>query len=178
MNFQILLVAVLLSASISAAAKEKDSSDNKIRTWNATSEFHSVTVSDNVNIILAEDAGNMISVQGKARQVDAVHFEIKNGVLYVSSNRIPFKNKAVVYIPVRLLNRLTIKGGSEVHSMGYLQSAHLHIEVDGPCKMSVKNTGPITIAHDQDWELDYLKSKGEIIKAGNKSGNSRSYNSK
>ncbi len=171
MNIQMLLVAVMLSTSVGAAAKGKDSTDNKIRTWNAVNEFHSVTVSDNVNIILAEDAGNTISIQGKAKQVDAVRFEIKNGVLHVSSSRTPFKNKAVVYIPVRLLNRLTIKGASEVHSMGYLRSAHLHIELDGPCKMSVKNTGPITITHDQEWELEYLKSKGDIIKGGNRSGN-------
>lgn len=164
MNIQILLVAVLLSTSVGAAATERDSSDNKVRTWAATGAFHSVTVSDNVNIILAEDPGSTLSIQGKAKQVDAVRFEIKNGVLHVSSSRIPFKNKAVVYIPVRLLNRLTIKGASEVHSMGYLRSAHLHIEVDGPCKMSVKNTGPITIDHDQEWEMEYLKSKGEIIK--------------
>lgn len=164
MNIQIVLVAIMLSTSLSAAATHKDSADNKIRTWQATQEFHSVTVSDNVNIILAENLSTTISIQGKEKLVNAIKLEVKNGVLHVSSNRSPLKNKAVVYIPVRLLNSLTVNGASEVYSMGHLQSANLHIKLDGPVKMSVKSTGTITIDHEQEWEITYMKSKGSVIK--------------
>jgi hypothetical protein len=167
MNIQSLLIAVLLSTSVSVAAADKNPAGNKVRTWQATTPFHSVTVSDNVNIILAEDSSSTISIQGKAKLVDAIQLEIKDGVLHISSRRVPFTNKAVVYIPVRLLNRLTVNGASEVQTMGYLQSSHLHIKLDGPGKVSVKNTGAITIDYNQDWDLDYLKNKGATIKRSN-----------
>ena len=162
MNIQSVLVAVLLSVSLSTAAANRDTVDNKIRTWNAKHEYHSVVVSNNINIILAEDSSSLISIQGKSRLVDAVDLFVRDGVLHISSSRTPFINKTVVYIPVRMLSRLTVKGASQVYSMGHLKSEHLRIDVEGPCSVHVKNTGAITIGHEQEWEVEYLKRKGAV----------------
>ena len=154
-----LMIVAFVTTMASALANDGGLSDYKIRNWTATQEFKSISVSGDVSIVLMEETSSVLSVQGKQKFVDAVKMEIKNGVLHVSGKRGPWKNKTVVYIPVQHLKLLTVKGNSEVVSMGLLNSPSLHVRIEGSCTVSVKNRGLVTVDNDDYHTFSFDKNE-------------------
>jgi hypothetical protein len=151
-----MLIAVAF-AGVAVKANEGTIPDYKVRNWTATQKFRSIEVSGDISVVLIEDNASVVSVQGKTKMVDMAKIEVKDGVLHVYGKRGPWRNRTVVYIPVQQLSRITVKGASEIASMGVLNSDHLHIRIEGTCKVSVKNKGLVTVDNDDDYEVSYEK---------------------
>lgn len=163
-----LMIVAFVATMASAFANDGGLSDYKVRNWTATQEFKSISVSGDVSIVLMEENSSVLSVQGKQKFVDAVKMEVKNGVLHISGKRGPWKNKTAVYIPVQNLKLLTVKGNSEVVSMGLLNSKSLHVRIEGTCKVSVKNRGLVTVDNDDYHTFSYDKNeKIKVLTGGN-----------
>ena len=162
MNKQLLLLAVCIIAAISAGASGRN--DTKIRNWQMPATFTSITVSNNIDIILAESGSQQISIEGRSRFVDAVKLEVVDGELRISGCKSGMCGKVRLYIPVSQLQKLTVRGTSEVNTMGILNSPRLLVNIEGHCLVNVKTKGKVVIKNEYGYEIDYVKNNQIAIK--------------
>ena len=98
--------------------------------------YHSVYVSDDIELVLVEDIASTISIQGVEKYVDNVSLEVRNGELRITSKNDYNKNKVVIYVPVQKLTKLTVVGNSTISSMGVLDTRKLNLRVEGLCTIA------------------------------------------
>jgi hypothetical protein len=158
MKKQMLLVLMGLLAMYGGRAHEKDSTGKE---WHhvVTEAFHSMVVYDDIDVILVEDASSTISIQGRTKCAAAVKAEVKDGQLVLSACHHPLRGRLLVQVTVQQLRTLTVRGASEIYSMGMLNSPRLDVHIEGACRVHVKNRGRVYVAHDAAHEPEYVKTR-------------------
>lgn len=142
-----------------------DSIQNTIRLRTVNAHFSKIVIRDDVNVVLIEDPSGEISMEGQAKWSEFLRFEVINGVLDVSCKK-KGKKKLTVFIPVQKLEEIIVKGRSKVGSIGILNSARLHVRIEGDCLVNVVNWGTITVDNDPDHEFEYIKKQRIDIPGG------------
>jgi hypothetical protein len=160
MKKQLVLIVMIavLSYFNAAAAPVKPTKDNTVQVV-VTASFNRIVVCNNVNVVLVEETSQHFSIKGKSKWCEAVKLEVKAGVLTVSSSRTASMKQATVYIPVQQLEGITVKGYSDVESQGTLHCGKLNIHIEGECRVSVLNNGPVTVSKGPLHEFDYEVKK-------------------
>lgn len=144
---------------VNAGVTGNDSADDGTRQWTAAATFNKIVINDGVNMVLTEDASQTISIAGKTKFTAAVKLEIKDGVLHISCSKGSASKRVLVYVPVQQLQRITVKGDSEITTFGILQSANIHVRIEGDCYVDIVTRGHITVDHDNKHGFDYIKKE-------------------
>lgn len=125
--------------------------------------FSKLVIRDDVKIVLIEDASGQISVEGNMKQASMLRFEVKNGVLDVSSVR-SGKKRLTLFIPVQKLKEVVVKGNSKVSTIGVLNSPTIKVLIEGDCMVNIVAWGKITVERGRDHDFDYLLKQEINIK--------------
>lgn len=158
-----MFTALALFITTQAFAVNKDTAQTKSATWSSASPFTSITVSNDIDIILVEDNSTVIKVQGKDLLVDAIRLEVIKGELKVSSLKQSVRHKVTVLIPVNRLQQLTVRGSSKISSLGVLNSPKLKVNIAGDCIVHVTTIGAIDVDSDYNYDYVYNKNKTQRI---------------
>lgn len=147
-----MVTAIIVTASLSAFAAGKETPLNKKASYELT--FTKLQVQDGIDLVLVESRSKVIEFKGAEADVDKVNWNIKEGVLTISSKKGSLKGKVKLVINVSNLTEISVKDGSEVSSAGRLHSGSLKIYVDGDAFISIQSTGDIRVIKAVDTDLD------------------------
>lgn len=148
----ILALGLVLTGTTAFASSNPDSysrpADNISR-----DSYHTISVDNDIDLVLTESDLAGITVVANDKVKKDILVSEKNGVLIIKSKGRSLKNKAIVYVPVTNLKRLVINGSSHVTSSGFLNSAVLHINVNGEASFEIRNNGEVSFETDNDTEI-------------------------
>ena len=164
MKKQFFLIASLLVIAISSFASGKPSVTKSSRSWSVDQPFGSISAKGNIEVVLVHDDSKTISIEGTDKYVNATNIEVDNGVLKITGAKGSANYRTIVYVPVRDINKVTLKGGADLSSKGRLESKKLFIRIEGVSKVNVKNIGEIIIDSDDLHQFYYEKSERSIIR--------------
>ena len=164
MKKQFLLIASFLVIAISSFATGKTPSVKASRTWSAEQSFGSITAKGNVEVVLVAADSKTVSIEGTDKYVSALTLEVENGVLKIDGGKGSPKNRTIVYVPVRNLDKVTLKAGADLSSKGRIETKQLFIRIEGMSKVNVKNIGDVIIDSDDNHQFFYEKSERSTIR--------------
>ncbi|MHA4846546.1 GIN domain-containing protein [Flavitalea antarctica] len=164
MKKQFLLIASFLVIAIASFATGKPSVGKSSRSWSVDQPFGSISAKGNIEVVLVHDDSKTISIEGFDKYVNEVDLNVDNGVLKITGAKGTSRNRTIVYVPVRDLNKVTLKGGADLSSRGRLESKQLFIRIEGVSKVNVKNIGEVIIDSDDQHQFFYEKSERSIIR--------------
>lgn len=118
-------------------------------------QFNYLEVNDHISVILTNEAGKDISVEGDRSKFAKVKAVVKKGKLSIwlqGSNR---GEKLTVYVPARLLKQLVINGDSKVITREALDNRKLDVVVNGACQLSLRSKGIINVSGTNEFEFQH-----------------------
>jgi hypothetical protein len=158
------MTASIFLMAISAFASGKSSQAITSRTWTVDGQFTTIVAKGNIEVILVPDVSQTIRIEGNEKFVNALYLQVENNVLTLSGLKGSSKNRTIVYVPVRKLKKVTLKGGSNLSSKGRLESKRLYIRIEGMSFVNVKNLGDIIIDSDDHYQFNYEKEERSIVR--------------
>lgn len=117
--------------------------------------FTYLEVSDHISVVLTNETGKDISVDGDRSKFGKVKALVKKGKLSIwlqGSNR---GDKLTVYVPARLLKQLVINGDSKVVTEEVLDNRKLDVVVNGACQLSLRSKGKINVTGTNEFEFQH-----------------------
>ncbi|NII25252.1 hypothetical protein HB364_09180 [Pseudoflavitalea sp. X16] len=120
--------------------------------------FGDIIVDANVIVVLVEDSGNILRMEGDPGFLQYVQVKEQGGRLKISSPRKGPKVKGHVWVPVKGLKTLRLGNNAVVRSTTVLNSPELDIELDGACNVRLMTTGVINIIENEEMEFNYQKN--------------------
>ncbi len=164
MKKNLLLVMALIAATLTSFGNDKSRSEVS-RSWSIDENFTAIAAKGNVEVVLVPGDSKTIGLAGDEKQVEAVHLKIENGVLMITGSKgCSAKYRTVIYVPVQQLQKVILKGGSDLSSRGRIAMAKLHIRIEGESKVNIKNIGDVVIESDDKHQFNYEKSERSIIR--------------
>ena len=124
----------------------------KIRT------FQDVVIDANVVVILAEEAGNTLRMEGEPGFLNYVTVKELGGKLRISSPTKGPKVKGYIWVPVKKLKTLRLGNNAIVRSSTELDTPQLDIELNGTCNVRLVTNGIINLIENEDMEFNYQKN--------------------
>lgn len=118
-------------------------------------QFTYLEVSDHISVVLTNETGKDISVDGDRSKFGKVKALVKKGKLSIwlqGSNR---GDKLTVYVPARLLKQLVINGDSKVVTEEVLDNRKLDVVVNGACQLSLRSKGKINVTGTNEFEFQH-----------------------
>ncbi len=115
--------------------------------------FSYLEVSDHISVVLTNETGKDISVDGDRSMFGKVRFLVKKGKLSIWLYGNNKGEKLTVYVPARLLRQLVINGDSKVVTKEALDNEKLDVVVNGACQLSLRSKGKINIAGTNEFEF-------------------------
>lgn len=155
---------MVIAAAVFAGNHKPVITDNSSRTWSLDEKFTSIVAKGNVELVLVTDNSNTVNISGVEKHVNELHLKIENGVLTITGRKTFTRNKTVVYVPVRELEKVTLKGNANLSSKGRIESKQLHIRVEGTSTVNVKSSGDVLIDSDELHDFNYQKSEKSILR--------------
>ena len=122
-----------------------------------TNAFYNLEVSHEIAVILTESAETIIRIAGEEKDANAVVVDQSKGKVRLLSKKGSLKNKVTVFVPVRNLCKLTVKGASYVRSNGTIVSKKLLVKVAGEATVEINNLGDIAFVADESIDLEFKK---------------------
>jgi hypothetical protein len=163
----IIPLALLLTISLTAAAqKEAPSKSYSATLVSYQDPFTKIVVNDGIELVLTENSQDKIWFDGKAKHLDKIKWEVKNGTLYLAGKSGSLKDKVRVNVCVQQLRNIEVNGDSWVHSSGYLTSPVLDVLVNGEAMVDISNVGKISVNKTADFELGVMKRTSGVSIAG------------
>lgn len=122
---------------------------------NLEQQFTYLEVSDHISVVLTNETGKHISVDGDRSKFAKVKAVVKKGKLSIwlqGSNR---GEKLTVYVPARLLKQLVINGDSKVVTEEVLDNQKLDVLVNGACQLYLRSKGKINVSGTNEFEFQH-----------------------
>lgn len=160
-----LFISLALLATVSLTAAAQKQAPAKTYTTTLVSygtPFTKIVVNDGIELVLTENSQDKIWFDGKAKHLDKLTWEIKDGTLYLAGKNGSLKGKARVVVCVKKLRNIEVNGDSWVHSSGYLSSPLLDVLVNGEAMVDISNAGKISVNKTKDYELGVMKSTSGV----------------
>jgi len=114
----------------------------------------SLKVYKNVEVILTDNELNEIQVVGAKTDVENTSFKISNGEITITGSDDLIRERVVVYVPSRFLNKVYIHGSSNVSSAGLLNNEMLDVTINGIGKSNIQSNGMISLNTIGDFPLE------------------------
>jgi len=114
----------------------------------------SLKVYKNVEVILTDSELNEIQVVGANTDVENTSFKISNGEITITGSDDLIRERVVIYVPSRFLNKVYIHGSSNVSSAGLLNNEMLDVTINGIGKSNIQSNGMISLNTIGDFPLE------------------------
>jgi hypothetical protein len=142
------VTAMLLAMSLFAQNK-KEGIVKKIK---ASENITSLIINDDVQVVLMNENGTEIFIEGQPAAVEKVVLNEKNGELNIGSTAF-FTRPVVVCVPANFISWVEINGDSKVVSYQMLPVTKLDVIINGYCNLFIKNTGKVNVSARQDFSF-------------------------
>ena len=159
-----MMIASMLMLAISTFASGKSPQTTTSRNWAVDGQFNSIVAKGNIEVVLVYDESQTIRIEGNEKFVNALHLQVEDNVLKLSGLKGSAKERTIVYVPVRELNNVRLKGGCNLSSQGRLESKRLHIRIEGLSVVNVKNLGDVIIDSDDQYQFNYQKVERSTVR--------------
>jgi Putative auto-transporter adhesin, head GIN domain len=150
---KLLTAATALVLTFGAAAQD-GSNASIIKKIKAENPITSIVINDGIRVVLMDDPGQEMMLEGMPASVENVLFSNSKGEMTISTGTGNAK-PAVVYIPANYLKKITISGPSAVNSYQALSITRLDITVAGDCDLKIQTTGKINVTAAEDYKFVY-----------------------
>lgn len=117
--------------------------------------FTYLEVSDHISVVLTNETGKDISVDGDRSKFGKVKALVKKGKLSIWLQGSNMGDKLTVYVPARLLKQLVINGDSKVVTEEVLDNRKLDVVVNGACQISLRSKGKINVTGTNEFEFQH-----------------------
>lgn len=117
--------------------------------------FTYLEVSDHISVVLTNETGKDISVDGDRSKFGKVKALVKKGKLSIWLQGSNMDDKLTVYVPARLLKQLVINGDSKVVTEEVLDNRKLDVVVNGACQLSLRSKGKINVTGTNEFEFQH-----------------------
>lgn len=117
--------------------------------------FTYLEVSDHISVVLTNETGKDISVDGDRSKFGKVKALVKKGKLSIWLQGSNMGDKLTVYVPARLLKQLVINGDSKVVTEEVLDNRKLDVVVNGACQLSLRSKGKINVTGTNEFEFQH-----------------------
>ena len=155
----------LTTIFISSFAGDLGKKESGTRTWIASSQYNVIAISNDISVALVQGESNTITIEGDKESLEEVKLEVTKGVLRISSKK-RVKDKVLVSVPVRHLQKLIVRGASQIFSMGIIKTEQLNLRIEGACKVDIKTTGTINVENDDQHGYEVVRSRSVQIIRG------------
>jgi hypothetical protein len=142
------VAAMLLVISLPAQNK-KEAIVKKIKT---SANITSLLINDDVQVVLMNENGTEIFIEGQPAAVEKVVLTEKDGELAIGRMTF-FTRPVVVCVPANFISRVEINGDSKVVSYQLLPVTKLDVIINGHCHLFIKTTGRINVTAGQDYNF-------------------------
>ncbi|MEO7311687.1 MAG: DUF2807 domain-containing protein [Chitinophagaceae bacterium] len=156
------LAGLILTATTVSNGNAAEAKTNRyvLASKAVSQSYNCIEVRGNVDIILVQGTSNLMTLEGYQSQLENVTLNVHGNTLYVNTTGKEKGKNPVVYIPVNDLRFLTVRGNSNVKTLGFLQATNTVIELEAACHVELKSTGKISIAEYSSNE--YVVEKWEM----------------
>jgi hypothetical protein len=120
--------------------------------------FEDMIVDANVVVVLVEDSGNMLRMEGEVGFLKYVQVKEQHGILKISSSSKGPKVKGYIWVPVKGLKTVRLGNNAVVRSAAMLNTPQLDIELNGSCDIGIVTNGVINLIENEDIEFFYYKN--------------------
>ena len=117
--------------------------------------FTYLEVSDHISVVLTNEEGNDISVEGNRSKFGKIKALVKKGRLSIWLQGSNKGEELTVYVPARLLKQLVINGDSKVVTKDVLENEKLDVVVNGACQLSLRSKGKIYVSGTNEFEFQH-----------------------
>lgn len=156
MKPKFLFLALLLMALATTAFSQKHkANDNRSTTIRFSETFTTVSINDDLNVVLIEGALPEITVEGTAKH--AIEAKVTDGHLYLGSRGQSAAPKGKVYVPVGLLTKVFVHGNGVLQSASVLNHNRLKVFLAGEAKINLRSTGSVTVETLND--IQFVKGR-------------------
>jgi hypothetical protein len=168
MNKKLIIPFVLLMTVTLGASAQKEPASKIVH--NSPVSYHTpftnIVVNDGIDLVITENSNDKIWFDGKAKNLEKLKWEIKDGTLYLASKNGSLKDKVKVNVYVQKLTNIEVNGDSWVKSGGYLNSPALDVYINGEALVDISNIGKISVKNSSEVELGVLKRTSGVSVAG------------
>jgi Putative auto-transporter adhesin, head GIN domain len=141
---------VLALGSFAQDGTEKKVVIKKIQFKEATT---SLVVNDGISIVLMDEPGAEIIIEGISATVESVEVTGSRGEIIVSSRLSASRKPVVVYVPANFIKKITINGASLIGSYQVLPIQDLDVIINGDCDLVIRISGKLNISSKEDFSV-------------------------
>ncbi len=161
----IYIFALISSLSCSTNNDAATGNNNVIKETRTVPNFSMLNNASIFDVVLTQNSGNQIVLEGDENIMDKVVTKVENGTLIITTPpRTNIRNykKMVVYVPGQKLTKITLDGTGDIDGQGKFRYKNMDVELDG--------TGDINLsmqANDVNINLDGTGDMQLFIQAKN-----------
>lgn len=122
---------------------------------NLDQHFTYLEVSDHISVVLTNELGKDISVEGDRSMFGKVKAVVKKGKLSIWLQGSNKGEGITVYVPARLLKQFIINGDSYVVTNEVLDNEKLDVVVNGACQLFLRSKGKIYVSGTNEFEFQH-----------------------
>ena len=149
-----ILIAISLlvsSLSFSAFAQKSNVSEKSPKLINFKEVFTTVSVDDDMEVILTEGASDKIVVDGDVKA------SVSDGHLYVAARNPRLASGTKVFIPSAFLSKVYMNGNGSLSSAAVLRNQKVKILLASEARINVRSLGNVTIETLDD--IQFVKGR-------------------
>jgi hypothetical protein len=147
---KLFLSVTVMVLTISLFAQNKN--EGIVKKMKAKETITALAINDDVQVVLMNENGTEIFIEGQFAAVEKVALTEKDGKLTIGSTAF-FTRPVVVCVPANFVSHIEINGDSKVISYQMLPVAKLDVIINGYCNLFIKTTGKVNIVGLQDYSF-------------------------
>ncbi len=150
-------ILCMLVATSSFAAVKKELNAKSFKSVSVNGFFDKIYIGKNLNVVLVDDPGSAVTIEGDAKFINNVKIENLNGTLTITTTgKTSFQN-GKIYVPVKNLSKVDLMPDSKVVSDGVLNCKKLEVSISDGSIAELKNKGQLKISANGNIELEFQK---------------------
>ena len=152
----IVIILLIINAVVSQAGNSHNPiNDFYIKSVDLKNTFNKIIIGENLNVILKNETGNGVSIEGTKAYLDNVNLVVSDGTLFIRSNTFLNKKTGTIYLSVGNLKQIQLENKASVTSSGFLNCKNLTVLVSEDSHASIRSFGQIKILPTNNCELDF-----------------------
>jgi hypothetical protein len=154
MKKNFLLMLVVLGTALSAAATAKPLPITK--KIGIEGSYKKIIISGAVKVVLVDNTADSFVIEGQEKNVQRISVAVSNGKLMIKTPAGNMKDRAVVYVPVSMINSVEVDGDIDVNSNVVLNTPLLLLSMNGESHARLRTTGQVKVDTAGDYEIRYI----------------------
>jgi len=144
---------LLSSLGFSSFAQESPKMDGSAKTVQFNETYHSLSIQDNITVILTEGKSDKIFIEGNAKAVDA---RVSDGHLTLSAGS-RFTEDVKVYVPADFVSKVYMNAAGSLNSAATLSNSKIKIYLAAEARINVRSTGNVAVETIDD--IQFVKGR-------------------